>query len=304
MKLLTKDKQIDLANQLSLKSRDIDVVLFNILDESLPKEFMLDSLMLYQNKDGGFGNALYIDNYNPNTSVYQIYEAFRLLDITGFDKNSFEELYIDIINKAGNYLYNRCELKDNIWNPNIKSTIDYPHNIIFEDNDINLKMFGLHPTFSLVGYTLKFFNDKKAYYKKALKMADKLIDIYLAKEDVTKYDLISVDSFINSVKSLELLKDKLDNLRNKLIKDTLKLIDLDLIKPLEIIYIKDNKLDSLREKELDNLIDDIKDFGMWDYKASWGNNKYPEEDSANLKWIGSVSANNYYLLKYYERLEK
>ena len=65
MKLLTKDKQIDLANQLSLKSRDIDVVLFNILDESLPKEFMLDSLMLYQNKDGGFGNALYIDNYNP-----------------------------------------------------------------------------------------------------------------------------------------------------------------------------------------------------------------------------------------------
>ena len=95
---------------------------------------MLDSLMLYQNKDGGFGNALYIDNYNPNTSVYQIYEAFRLLDITGFDKNSDEELYIDIINKAGNYLYNRCELKDNIWNPNIKSTIDYPHNIIFEDN--------------------------------------------------------------------------------------------------------------------------------------------------------------------------
>ena len=304
MKFLSKEKQIDMANQLSLKSRDIDVVLYNILDESLPKEFMLDSLMMYINKDGGFGNGLYIDNYNPNSSVYQVYEAFRLLDLSGFDKSCDDELFKDIINKASNYLYNRNVLVNHLWNPNVISNKDFPHNIIFDDTDENLKLFGLHPTFALVGYTLKFFNETKAYYKKALKMANKLIELYLAKEEVTKYDLISVDSFINSVKNLNLFDSEIVKLENKLINDSLKLIDLDIISPLDIIYVKDNKLDSLRNEALDKLIDSVKDFGMWDYKTNWGTDKYPEEDSANLKWIGANSANNYYLLKYYERLEK
>jgi hypothetical protein len=100
MKLLTKQKQDDMARQVSLKSRDIDICIFSALEGSLPKEMLLDCLMLYVNNDGGFGHGLYIDNYNVNSSVYQVYEAFRLLDMLDFDSSCQNELYDEIINKA------------------------------------------------------------------------------------------------------------------------------------------------------------------------------------------------------------
>ena len=303
MKLLSKDMQDTIAKQMSLKARDIDVCLYNILDNSLPKEFILDCLSFYQNKDGGFGNALYIDNYNPNSSVYQVYEAFRLLDICEFDSNSKEELYDIIINKAGNYLYNRNTLINNKWNLNTESNNNYAHSELFEYNDKNFNLFGLHPSMAIVGYSLKFFKETKAYYKKAYNLAIKLIDEYLNKNEVSKYDLISVDSFINSAKHLGLFKDELKKVEDKLKKDVIKLIDENKIDPLDIIYLDYDKLNTIRDKALDDLIDDIKDFGLWDYKKSWGNMKYAEEDSAMIKWIGANSANNYYILKHFERIE-
>ena len=56
-------------------------------------------------------------------------------------------------------------------------------------------------------------------------------------------------------------------------------------------------------QELDYLIDSIAPHGMWDYNESWGYDKYAEEDSAKLKWIGAGTVNNYFLLKKYGRLE-
>ena len=51
--------------------------MINALNDDMPREMLLDCLTLYINKDGGYAHGLHIDNYNTNTSVYQIYEAFR-----------------------------------------------------------------------------------------------------------------------------------------------------------------------------------------------------------------------------------
>ena len=59
----------------------------------------------------------------------------------------------------------------------------------------------------------------------------------------------------------------------------------------------------MKEKELDFIIDSLKPFGLWDHIGGWGYDKYPEEDSAMLKWIGAETVNNYYLLKKCGRLE-
>ena len=52
-------------------------------------------------------------------------EAFRIIDMTGFNKDCKLELYTDITNKACNYLYNRCQIENNKWNPNVKSNDDF-----------------------------------------------------------------------------------------------------------------------------------------------------------------------------------
>ena len=309
MKLLTKQKQDDMARQVSLKSRDIDICIFSALDGSLPKEMLLDCLMLYVNNDGGFGHGLYIDNYNVNSSVYQVYEAFRLLDMLDFDSSCQNELYDEIINKACNYLYNRVPPVKGIWNPNTKSNNDYAHSKEFEYNEENKKLFGLHPTAALLGYTLLFVKPTKAYYKKALATLPLILKEFYAKEEFTKYELISFNSLLNSLRKCNLLLDDQKKIEEKLTEYVKKNISNDFKnkkanRPLEVaLYLEDSAFDDLKNQELDYLIDSIAPHGMWDYNESWGYDKYAEEDSAKLKWIGAGTVNNYFLLKKYGRLE-
>lgn len=298
-----------MARQVSLKSRDIDICIFSALEGSLPKDMLLDCLMLYVNNDGGFGHGLYIDNYNVNSSVYQVYEAFRLLDMLDFDSSCQNELYDQIINKACNYLYNRVPPVKGIWNPNTKSNNDYAHSKEFEYNEENKKLFGLHPTAALLGYTLLFVKPTKAYYKKALATLPLILKEFYAKEEFTKYELISFNSLLNSLRKCNLLLDDQKKIEEKLTEYVKKNISSDFSnksanRPLEVaLYLEDSAFDEAKNQELDYLIDSIAPHGMWDYNESWGYDKYAEEDSAKLKWIGAGTVNNYFLLKKYGRLE-
>lgn len=308
MKYLSSDKRNDMANQIALKARDVDVCMFNILDGALDKDFLLDCLMFYQNKDGGFKGGLHIDNYNVNSSPYQVYEALRLLDMAGFDANCDNELFDQIINKAFNYLYNRCEIKDNKWNPNVITNNQFAHAKIFTYNDENKEMFGYNPTAAIIGYTLLLCKPTKAYYKKALKMLDICLLDFEAKNEFNKYEAISYMSLLNSLKKLNLCSDKYEMIEDKLVNNLLNNVSLDFndqgIHPLECgLYLENSKLDELKNKELDYLIDNIKSFGLWDSNCNWGYNDYPEEDSASLKWIGATTVNNYYYLKKCGRIE-
>lgn len=300
--------QADMANQMCNKARDIDICIYNTLDGTMPKEFLLDCLTLFETKDG-FARGLHIDNYNVNTSVYQIYEALRLLDMLGFDSSSKEDLYIKIVNKCFNYLYNRAEFKDNKWNPNVKTNDDYAHAKIYSYTDENKLLFGYHPTASILGYTLVLCDKNKAYYKKALRLIPIVINDYLNKNEFNKYEHISFLSLYHSLIKTNSFVELQDKLKNKLINDAKNNISLDFkdynnLHPLDLAFDLDDELfnDSIN-LELDHLINSIKSFGLWDYDGSWGYDKYPEEDSAKLKWIGAITVKNYFYLKKYGRIE-
>ena len=308
MKLLSKDKRIDMANQICLKARDIDVCMFNILDGSLEKELLLDCLMFYQAKDGGFQGGIYIDNYNTNSSPFQVYEAFRLLDMAGFDSSCEDKLYDEIVNKACNYLYNRAEIKDNKWNPNVITNNDFAHAKIFTYNEENREFFGYAPTASLIGYTLQFCKPTKAYYKKALRMLDICLKDFYEKDSFNKYEITSYMNLLNSLKKLNIYTEHFDKIENKLSEYIIKNYSNDYndngIHALECgLYLNNSKLNELKDKELDYLVDSIKSFGLWDYNTDWGYDDYPEQDSASLKWIGAITVNNYYYLKKCGRIE-
>ena len=303
MKLLTKAMQETINYQMQLKSRDIDLCVLNALDNALSIDYVCDSLMLYVNKDGGFGNGLYIDNYNTNTSVYQIYEAFRILDMVGFDSNSKNELFDQIVNKACNYLYNRCELEDNKWNPNVITNNDFAHSQIFTYSDENKKLFGYHPTAAILAYTLKFNKETKAYYKKALKQIRIMLDDFYKMEEFSEFEMISFNTFYRIIKDLNLFTDELDKINNKLILNAENMVKNG-SKALDVAFeVSSEYLDNKKNEELDLMISSIAPHGMWEHSGVWGYNKYVEEDSAAIKWIGAETRNNYYILKKYGRLE-
>ena len=310
MKLLTKVMQADISRQMSFKARDLDLCVINALDGSMPSDYLLDCLMMYQNRDGGFGNGLHIDNYNPNSSVYQVYEAFRLLDMLDYDSRSSHELYDTIINKACNYLYNREVLTENRWNPNTLTNNDFAHSHEYTFNDENLKYFGYHPTAAILGYTLVFCKPTKAYYKKALKLTQFAIDYLYQAESLTKQEFISFNILLKCLKKANQYISDIAKIEEKLIKLAKEAVSLDFddinaIHPLDAaLYLNDDELNQKKDEELNHIIDSIAPHGLWNHNGDWGYDVYAEQDSAMLKWIGAETVNNYYALKLHNKIEK
>lgn len=309
MKLYTKEMQNKASNKMVDIARDVDLCLFNVLTDYMPKEIMIDALTLYFTDDGGFGNGLYIDNYNPNASAYEIFEAFRYLDMAGVTKDIDHEMFDQIINKSCNFLFNRAEIKDNKWNPNVDSNSNYAHSAIFENNEDNFKLFGYGPTAGLLGYVLKYVKPTKAYYKKALKMIDIMIKDFKELKSLTKYEFVGFNIFLNCIKEEGLYLEEQKYIEDKLIKLAKENVSVDFenqeeLLPLDIaLYLKDDELLNKINLELDYIIDNIAPHGLWENTTSWGWDKYPEEDTAMIKWIGAISAKYYFYLKKFGRIE-
>ncbi len=302
---IDKNTFATIERQIYNRARDIDVAIFNSLIDEASKEFVLDCLTMYMNNDGGFGNGLEIDNYNPNSSVYQTYEALRILDMLGFDSSCENELYLELVNKAGNYLYNRSPLDENRWNPLVKTNNDYAHSeeYTYYDNVINIWNF--HPTAALIGFSLTMFKPSKAYYKKALKLIGFALSYFKEKEVLSNYDFISFNSLLGSLKKANLFPEEQNIIESKLKEQALTKLNDDFFNIAVMLSNcnLDAKLKMALDNKLDRIIRDIKPHGLWEHMKAWGNTKYPEAESAALKWLGAESVNNLYILKKYGRLD-
>lgn len=303
---LTKEDMLDIERVMYNKARDIDVSIYNAIIDDECKDFVLDSLMLYMTKDGGIGNALEIDNYNPNSSVYQTYEALRILSALDFNEDNDSELYSLLLNKIGNYLFNRCPIEDGFWNPLTPTNDNFAHSEKYNYTANPFPTWRVHPTAAILGFILELMPENKAYYKKALKQ----IGYVFAKLDDDKkwneYEFISYSSLLKSLKKTKIFEEESKRIEERLLAEAKDHLDEpDFNFPLYLMDIEvDNILEEKINQYLDNLINSRASYGLWEHRGSWLSNRYPEADSAMLKWIGADGAWNIYLLNKYGRIEK
>ncbi len=305
MSILTNNDFSNIERQMFNKARDVDVAVFNALASDLDKEFVLDSLMMYQNTDGGFGGGLYIDNYNPASSIYVTYEALRILYICGFDSSCNDELYTKLVNKALNYIYNRNDLIKNKFKRNIKSNDNFAHSDFFSSDAIDNDYY---PSASIFALTLFLANPTKAYYKKAMNYLKIAINELLAKDSFNEYELISIGLIVEICNKLGLFKDeihKLNELANKAVllscskNNEWPNLKMPVILALGLDF--NDELAKIVNENLDFIIDSRSSHGLWEPFHKW-NTAYPEEESAKLKWIGYISVNYVYILKKYKKI--
>lgn len=303
---LTKEDLVTIEHLLYNKARDIDVSIYNALQDSSYKDFVLDSLTLYFTKDGGIGNGLEIDNYNPNASVYQTYEALRILSALHFDKTCENELFFQIINKIGNYLFNRCPIDNGLWNPLVESNDQYAHSEEYTYIKNPFSIWGIHPTTAILGYILEMMPESKAYYKKALKQIG-FVFSYLENDLLwTPYTFTSFSALLSSLKRTGLFPLECKRIEERMRTEALKHIEDSAYNfPLYFLNMEvDGPLKNRIETQLDELICKRAKHGLWEHEKDWGNHCYPEEDSASLKWLGAETVWNLYLLKQYGRIEE
>ncbi len=295
-------------------ARPLDLARWQFHFENGNKEAVLSALSTYQNEDGGFGNALEADSWNPNSSPYTTAVAINTLEEIGFrDRNH------DIIKKILAYLESTPEFDGERWPAIISSNNDYPHAPWWADRTYD---WGYTPTALLAGFIL-FYADKDApIYQKAEKIAEAAVNRYLygTMPDGAAYNTVKREGEIGGIdKMLAFLESAggrpgydVAEVRSVLNRQAQTFIEKDdakwtqyCWKPSNFVRSPDSIFYPGNERaidvELDYILGKRNSEGIWDITWTWG--AYEKEFSISQNWWkANIIIENLRLLRNFGRL--
>ncbi len=139
-------------------ARPLDLAVYKYFFENGSKESVIDELSKFQNADGGFGNALEPDFFNPNSSPIATNDAIITLSrVNALDRDS------DIVKGIVSYLNSHDSFNEDKkrWLFAIDSNKDYPHAIWWEKKGDGISK--LNPSVSLAAFMVCYGNRTPLY---------------------------------------------------------------------------------------------------------------------------------------------
>jgi hypothetical protein len=293
MKNLTEESYREIKSWIYRNARQIELTLWQYYFENGSKEAVLSALSFYQNNDGGFGNALEPDNWNPNSSAYTTLAAINILINIDFSDKKHP-----IIKGIFRFLESNVHCSENGWYFNIPSNNDYPHAPWWTYNMEANTVESIGLTAELAGFILVNAEESSDIYKKAMCLSDMLID----KLNTTgNYGDMGIGGYCVLLDSIEkanlterfdckLLTENLERLvYNSIERDTSKwsyysVRPSNYINSPKSIFYKDNE--DIVLKELNYLMETRPNGGVWDITWSWfeNNDKYAKEFAISENW--------------------
>jgi len=168
-------------------ARHLELTLWQYEFENGSKEAVLDALSFYQNEDGGFGNALEPDSWNPNSTPYTTAYAIGILRAIEFtDINHY------IVSGILRFLDSRAYFSENGWEWSIPTNNNYPHAPWwnFEQPDSTTE-FGL--SCDIASFILSVCQKESALYKKTINVINHIISRLKNRQSVMLQAVISTE---------------------------------------------------------------------------------------------------------------
>lgn len=148
-------------------ARPLDLARWKFHFENGPVDSVLQALTAFQNEDGGFGNAVELDCWNPNSSPLQTWKATEVLKECGVVDSQN-----DVIQGILKYLSSGRDFDPvrRVWFQELASNNDYPHAIwwTYKPEKIQCRY---NPTASLAGFYLKYGERSELFWTTALEIA-------------------------------------------------------------------------------------------------------------------------------------
>ncbi len=144
----------------SENARPLELAVYKYFFENGSNQAVIDELAKFQNTDGGFGNALEPDFFNPNSSPIATNDAIiTLYRVNALDKNS------DIVKEIVRYLETHDSFDEDKkrWLFAIDSNKDYPHAIWWEKKGDGISNF--NPSISLATFLICYGKRTSLYEK-------------------------------------------------------------------------------------------------------------------------------------------
>ena len=290
-------------------ARPLDLYRWQYHFESGLTDQVIHALTAYQNADGGFGNALEADAWNPNSSPIQTGTAVNILLETGFSEKN-HPLPWGILQ----YLDSGADMEEDRWRSVIPSNDDYPHAPWWQSGSRSTSHSEYNPTAILAGFALCFAPRDSVLFKKCKYIAQDLIVAFLGAPELPMHPLLCVETLKNWIEKAKLqdafpmvaLEKEIYRQASRLI-----LIDQDnwsgyACRPSEFIHSPSHPLygemRELVDKELDWLTETRNDQGVWN--IAWGWNGYEKAFAISENWWkADIALRNLRFLKAFGRVE-
>ncbi|MFT4146503.1 MAG: hypothetical protein QM644_18830 [Mobilitalea sp.] len=279
-------------------ARDLELSLWKYYFEEGNKSDVISALSYYQNEDGGFGNSLEPDNWNPNSTPYTTLYAISILNDIEFIDLS-HPIYKGILN----YLQNEKDLMEYGWRFCVPTNDSYPHAPWWNFNEEANLTESIGVTTGLSIFILKHIDKSSMLYQKTTALVKNLLNNLMAGNN---FGDMGIGGYVELLDELRVLGHNeydytsLQPRLNELVKNS---IEHDLskwqyygvrpsnyIKGPQSIYYYENK--DIVEKELNYLIETVPQNDVWGIPWTWfdNNSKYSKEFAISENWWKSIKA--------------
>lgn len=290
--MLTKSKFNMIRTWVYRNARDIELSLWKYFFENGSKEDVISALSYYQNDDGGFGNSLEPDNWNPNSTPYTTLHAISILqDI------KFTDLEHPIYKGILKYLHSEKDLMDYGWRFSIPTNDSYPHAPWWNYNEEENITESIGLTAGLAVFVLKYVDKNSALYQKTTVLVNSLMNRLMTE---SKFGEMGIGGFIKLLDAMQelniegyeytSLQLRLKDLVNNSIERDVSKWQYYGVRPSKYItspqsiYYDDNK--DIVHKEINYLIETLPQNDVWGITWTWFENlsKYPKEFAITENW--------------------
>lgn len=164
-------------------ARPIDLALFKYYFENGSGEDVITALSAYQNPDGGFGNALEADNFNPNSLPLGVWKATEYIREVGGISPSHP-----IIKGILRYLDSGdgFNAEHNQWMNTVPSSNDYPCAVWWKYSDGGSD-YRYNPTAALAGFIIRYAEKGSDIYNKGVQLAAEAAEWFIAEAPVEQH---------------------------------------------------------------------------------------------------------------------
>lgn len=268
---------------------------------------VLHVLSAYQNDDGGFGNSLEADSWNPNSSPYS---AGVAIDI--FRELGIYDPHHPIVEKNFAFLNSGKYFTEKEWLFTIPTNSDYPHAPWWTYSEENNFQNGYHVTGGLVGYILRCGAKESDLYRKALSVADGMVNKLRRAEAFDVHEVGAYCSLLNDIISAKLtnrfdsvyLNERIHTMVNDSIERDPEKWPVYSIRPSQYIDSQESLLypgnEAIVDKEMNFILSARQNGGVWDISWKW--EEYPKEFAISERWWqGYWAIRNLLILKSFGR---
>lgn len=313
MKRLSADSINEIRSWIYRNARLIELAIWQYEFENGSKETVLSALSHYQNDDGGFGNTLEPDSWDPNSSPYTTLNAIgKLKNIDFTDTNH------PIMQGILKFLGSGKHCAENGWLFSVPSNNDYPH-APWWTYDLKADEYEhTGVTVGIVCFVLQFAEKESVLYNRAFIFANKLLSKFKETGNIDDMGLTEYSTLLEKINQLG-LTDQFDiaylsaaiknHVDQAIVRDVSQWANYG-VRPSQFILSPDSPFytgnEEVVHKELDYLIETRPENGVWEITWHWYDNyeKYPKEFAISENWWkADLAISKLKFLRYFNRLD-